>query len=246
VDSYGVQQKGIGLEVERLSSTFQPFGYDILIFRNLRAAQIKSYLSSSGLESFAKKPLKNYASLIVCLLGHGDKGVLFGVDDVPVSLNEIQYEAFNDLSCPDLKGKPKVFIVLACQGEKKQQVIQIPTNDRSTSLSMPIVSAIINNNNEEYQLPPVYDFIRFVSTIEEYESYFCKFYNIYNAIIILNFDYGFYGRLWHWISLHSIPLQRSKKRVQRSHQSREEREEEEGSHSALYRVCDTHCRPFGR
>jgi len=176
LDSYGVQHKGLGLEVERLSSTFQPFGYDILIFRNLRAAQIKSYLSSSGLEIFAKKPLKNYASLIVCLMGHGDKGVLYGVDDVPVSLNELQYEAFNDHACPDLREKPKVFIVLACQGDKIQPVIQRPTIEPSSSSasSMAIVHSIINNNNEEYQLPPVYDFIRFVSTIEEYQSYFCK------------------------------------------------------------------------
>jgi len=195
--STGVNHKGIGLEVEKLSTTFRPFGYDMLIFKNLRAAQIKSYLSSSGLESFTKAPLKNYASLIVCLMGHGDKGVLYGVDDVPVSLNEIQFEAFNDLTCPDLKGKPKVFIVLACQGEKIQQVIQRPTSHPSSALSTPIVDAIVNNNNEEHQLPPVYDFIRLVSTIEEYKSYFCKLKNIllkyYNNK--LHYSHGFYCRL---------------------------------------------------
>lgn len=179
VDSSGlVQQKGIGLDADRLSSTFQPFGYDILIFRNLRATQIKSYLSSSGLKNFAKKSLKTYASLIVCLLGHGDKGVFLGVDDVPVSLNDLQYEAFNDQACPDLEGKPKIFIVLACQGGKIQQVIHRPTSHPSSALSTPIVNAIINNNNEEHQLPPVYDFIRLVSTIEEYQSFFCKLQSI--------------------------------------------------------------------
>ena len=130
-------------------------------------------------------------------MGHGDKGVLYGVDDVPVSLNEIQYEAFNDLTCPDLKGKPKVFIVLACQGEKIQQVIQRPTSHPSSALSTPVVNAIVNNNNEEHHLPPVYDFIRLVSTIEEYKSYFCKFkknilLKYYNNTLHFH---GFYGRL---------------------------------------------------
>lgn len=166
----------MGLDAKRLSSTYQSLGYEILIFRNLTADQIKSHLSATGLEIFAKKPLKNYASLIDCLLGHGDEDLFLGVDEVPVSLNAIQYGAFNDHACPDLKGKPKVVIVSACQGKNEQCALQT-ANDPSKSSSMAVVhtDSSITNNDYEERLPPVCDFIRLSSSSEEYKSYFCKY-----------------------------------------------------------------------
>ena len=184
-DYLGDRKEGIGLDAKKLEETFKAFGYDILSFKNLRAAQIQKFLSTTQLESFIKKDdnkksLENYASLVVCLLGHGDKGVFVGVDDIHVSLNEIQYDAFNDVNCPHLIGKPKIFIVLACQGSRKQMVIERPDGssavgppllDEEPSSSLPLPMNKAPDSVEE-RLPPVYDFIRLVSTIEEYQSQF--------------------------------------------------------------------------
>jgi len=205
LDYSGNRYEGIGLDANKLEETFKSFGYDILFFKNLRAAQIKDLLSSTTLEYFAKKAnksLKNYASLVVCLLGHGDKGVLHGVDGVTVSLNTIQFDAFNDQACPDLKGKPKIFIVLACQGNKQQNIQNEGSNPSTSSMEVTVDAddefmdepsvdeeqslAPINRppNPVQERLPPIYDFIRLVSTIEDYKSRFSN----YNLTLYISYD----------------------------------------------------------
>jgi len=105
------------LDGKKLEETFRNFGYDILRFRNLQAEKIETFLSSEELVKRTNVSFEKYASLVVCILGHGDVGVVCGVDGIDVSLNRIQYDAFDEQGCPDLKGKPKIFIVFACQGK---------------------------------------------------------------------------------------------------------------------------------
>ncbi len=114
----------------------------------------------------------DYASLVVCFLGHGDQGVVIGVDNGRVPLNKIQYDAFDDNHCPDLKGKPKVFIILACQGDKPQQEIQRNSNEVSVSVPpLPMAMPTLNFQHEECNRPPVpVDFIRLMATIEGYTA----------------------------------------------------------------------------
>lgn len=189
MDYSDTRYEGIGLDAKKLEETFKSFGYNVLSYKNLRADQITTLLTSRTLEHLANTSLKSYASLVVCLLGHGDKGVLQGVDGVSVSLNTIQYDAFNDQACPYLKGKPKIFIVLAFQGNK-QKIIQNERWNYSASMdaaanaddefmAVPFVDeeqswAPINITPNPVQeiLPPFYDFIRLISTIEEYKSRF--------------------------------------------------------------------------
>lgn len=160
---------GIGVlcDANLLETTFTGFGYDVIHFRNLRAEQMEIVLSPEYLTDHLQdksKGLSIFASLAICILSHGDKGVVEGVDGVPISLNRLQY-AFNDGNCPSLKGKPKIFIVLACQGANSQ---------------------IITNQNQKIQLPlmispeaidtsssPFKDFLRLSSTIEEFMTW-CK------------------------------------------------------------------------
>ena len=84
--------------------------------------QLEEFLSPVILAQENGGSLDQWASLVVYILGHGDRGVVLGVDGAPVLLNRLQY-AFNTSSCPALKGKPKVFVVLDCQGTSHDQLI---------------------------------------------------------------------------------------------------------------------------
>ena len=67
-----------------------------------------------------KIQFKDYASLVFCVLSHGTKGdSVSGVDGENVYINQLKY-AFNNIDCPDLYGKPKIFIIQACRGSYEQ------------------------------------------------------------------------------------------------------------------------------
>ncbi len=178
-NSDGTQPSGVNKDTANLIETFSSFGFDILSLKNLRGNQIVEYLSKKKLLAILREQnnqptlsFKDYASVVVCFLGHGNQGVVIGVDNVKVSLNQITYDAFDDNRCPDLKGKPKVFIVLACQGAKPQQKIQSNSNETS-ALTPPLPTAAPTSNlkHEESNRPPVFDFIRLMATIEGYFAF---------------------------------------------------------------------------
>ena len=172
-DKEGIQQEGVGKDARRLESTFKDFGYDILRFRNLRGYEIVNLLSPKELVKRTGTPFKDYASLVVCYLGHGARGAVIGVDDVPVSLNYIQYDAFDDTSCPELSGKPKVFIILACQGNRMQMSPVNKTHPSTGSSPSRALDGAADHSICDDR-PPVNDFIRLSSTIEEYKSTMCE------------------------------------------------------------------------
>lgn len=162
---YGIRKEGIQLDVKRLNETFSHFGYDILVFKNLRAAQIKTHLIPYNLKAEVKGGLDQYGSLVVCILSHGEKGTVLGVDGAPVLINQLQY-AFNGGNCPELAGKPKIFIILACQGNNEQMILE----QSKMQLEMKMTKPVGAGN----QLPPLIDFLTLMSTVEEFMSYYCN------------------------------------------------------------------------
>lgn len=111
-----------------------------------------------------EKSLSHFASLVVCIIGHGDKGVVQGVDGEVVSLNALEL-ALNNGSCPHLEGKPKVFIIDACQGQNDQAV---DANQVNTP-PIPLVIGVVPAANEKSS--PIKDFLRLSATIEEFVSW---------------------------------------------------------------------------
>ncbi len=65
--------------------------------------------------------LDKYSSMVVCILSHGNKGVVYGVDSKAVAIEGLKYKLGR---CKDLKEKPKMFVILACQGDNDQFVLR--------------------------------------------------------------------------------------------------------------------------
>ncbi|XP_004614672.2 caspase-14-like [Sorex araneus] len=55
---------------------------------------------------------------IVTLMSHGEQGFIKTKDGEKVSL-ELIFEMFNNKNCPALQEKPKIFIIQACRGDKR-------------------------------------------------------------------------------------------------------------------------------
>lgn len=75
------------------------------------------------IDELTKQDFSSYASLVVCILSHGEEEVVYGVDGTSLNINKLKYK-FNSNDCPTLNGKPKIWIIQACQGRKDQNSIQ--------------------------------------------------------------------------------------------------------------------------
>ncbi|XP_029309544.1 caspase-8-like isoform X2 [Cottoperca gobio] len=86
-------------------------------FAQLQEFNVKEW-SGSGFTDLQEAPMHGDA-FICCVLSHGNKGVVFGIDWQPLSIKQIT-TTFKATDQSSLTGKPKVFLIQACQGSKKQ------------------------------------------------------------------------------------------------------------------------------
>ncbi|ELW68604.1 Caspase-9, partial [Tupaia chinensis] len=78
---------------------------------------------------------------VVVILSHGSQvshfqfpGAVYGTDGCLVSVEKI-VNIFNGTSCPSLRGKPKVFFIQACGGEKKDPGFEVASTAPEDSAS---------------------------------------------------------------------------------------------------------------
>ena len=69
-------------------------------------------------ESKCNPSHKDASAFVFVILSHGVQGHVYGTDGHRLSIDSI-LEAFDGINCPHLAGKPKMFIILACQGGKR-------------------------------------------------------------------------------------------------------------------------------
>ncbi len=82
---------------------------------------------------------KHGDAFICCILSHGNKGVVLGCDGESLSIKQIT-RTFKASDQSPLTGKPKVFLIQACQGHLIQPGVLLKDNlqaDDSQPLSIP-------------------------------------------------------------------------------------------------------------
>ncbi|XP_007531716.2 caspase-14-like [Erinaceus europaeus] len=60
---------------------------------------------------------------LIILMSHGEKGFIKSKDGDKISLEDI-FEMFNNKNCPALQEKPKIFIIQACRGERRDNGVE--------------------------------------------------------------------------------------------------------------------------
>ena len=58
---------------------------------------------------------KDSKVFVLCILSHGESGVVFGTDCKPVEIEQL-VTCFDGQQCEQLVGRPKLFLIQACQG----------------------------------------------------------------------------------------------------------------------------------
>ena len=111
-------RNGTDIDAKILEKTFQRLNFEVKVEKDLTAEDL--LLNLQELCYFLNRNTKKYQLMCICLLSHGNKDMIYGVDKVEVHvMDEIVLGIFNSKNCPAMINKPKIFISNACRGEKE-------------------------------------------------------------------------------------------------------------------------------
>ena len=104
-------RKGSEIDGNNLERLFSELGFNVDLQRNLTRNQM-----AKSIKNFAnsKKHMKSDMG-ILAILSHGSEGILYGVDNAPLYIENI-VQHLNNENCVSLRGKPKFFIFQGCRG----------------------------------------------------------------------------------------------------------------------------------
>ncbi|KFO36248.1 Caspase-8 [Fukomys damarensis] len=112
-------RKGTDFDAETLEGTFTELHFETVPCQNFTAQAICDMLRHyQGMDH------RDRDCFICCVLSHGNSGVVYGTDGQEVPISELT-SYFTGSKCPSLAGKPKVFFIQACQGERCQKAIHV-------------------------------------------------------------------------------------------------------------------------
>ncbi|NXC97581.1 CASP8 protein, partial [Certhia familiaris] len=141
---------------EAVKRVFKWLQFEIVEHRNLEGEEIKKTV-----KEYSKKDHRNMDCFICFIFSHGEKDKIKGVDDECVNIEDL-VSYFTGTNCPSLAGKPKVFIIQACQGSVPHPSVTVES-DSSGHLEVdasPLTS-----------IPDKADILIGISTVEDYLAF---------------------------------------------------------------------------
>ncbi|KAH0552661.1 caspase-1-like [Cotesia glomerata] len=102
---------GTNVDCENLIATLKSLAFDVFDYHNLNHRDIVKHL-----ENVANMDHTQHDCLMVAVLSHGELGLLYA-HDTPYKAETI-WSFFTSDKCPTLSGKPKLFFIQACQGDR--------------------------------------------------------------------------------------------------------------------------------
>ncbi|XP_029462106.1 caspase-8 isoform X2 [Rhinatrema bivittatum] len=153
-------RNGTDIDAEDLRSVFTMLHFKPEVHQDLTAQGI--------LKTLNKYSTRNHQAsdcFVCCILSHGDKGVIFGTDGQEVPIPKLT-TFFSSSNCPSLAGKPKVFIIQACQGVSFQKAVNVEPDCRSS-----LAQCEVDSNSRGECIPEEADILLGMATVTDYVSY---------------------------------------------------------------------------
>ena len=111
---YKLINRFFGCFPEALEKTFDAYGFVVERYDDVKGTEMIHII-----EDTARKNHSAYDCFVCCILSHGNLGLVCGSDGVAVEIKDLT-AAVKPARCPSLTGKPKIFIMQACQGSNIQ------------------------------------------------------------------------------------------------------------------------------
>ncbi|XP_063821600.1 caspase-1-like [Ostrinia nubilalis] len=144
---------GTNVDSDNLAKVLKSLGFTVTVFHNKKSEDINSYIKQT-----AEMDHSDSDCLLIAVLTHGELGMLYAKDTHYKPDNLWYY--FTADKCPTLAGKPKLFFIQACQGDKLDGGITLVNRTETDGSS-----------NTQYRIPIHADFLIVYSTVPGYYSW---------------------------------------------------------------------------
>ena len=113
---------GTDVDAKNLKIILTNLEFEVKVYNDKSYNKIKNIL-----EKLSKEDHSNSDCILLVVLSHGDSEILYA-EDTRYPRSKL-WSYFTDENCPTLKGKPKIFFIQACQGNKLDSGIQLQNNN---------------------------------------------------------------------------------------------------------------------
>jgi len=147
------KRKGSSVDRALIIDAFHRLGFQVEVHQNLTCRDIEGVLEAAGQADHT-----NAAMIAVVVLSHGNEGIFYGYDGA-YPAHKV-WQPFTADRCPTLAGKPKLFFIQACQGNRMDKGVEVISGGRTSSDSF-----------ASYRTPLHADFLLAHSTVAGYYSW---------------------------------------------------------------------------
>lgn len=146
---------GTNVDCENLYQTLKLLNFDVQIYKDKKLKEIQYLIDKASREDHSDNDC-----ILIAILSHGELGYIYA-KDVQYKLDSI-WHYFTATNCPSLAGKPKLFFIQACQGDRL---------DGGILLSKTETDGEVEDSAMSYKIPVHADFLIAYSTIPGYYSW---------------------------------------------------------------------------
>lgn len=148
-------RKGSDIDVKELEAIYKLLGFEVETHHNLNFECIKGLIQTVISEDHT-----DCDCLSISVLTHGQEPNLLFSYDYIYSVENL-WQSFAADKCPSLAGKPKLFFVQACRGQKLDPGVRLVMNHQTET----------DSGCDSYKIPKMADFLIAFSTVEGYYSW---------------------------------------------------------------------------
>uniref|UniRef100_A0A3B4TLE9 Caspase-8 n=1 Tax=Seriola dumerili TaxID=41447 RepID=A0A3B4TLE9_SERDU len=144
----GTKRSGTNKDAESLAEVFSWLGFRVLMCTDQTQDQMDQVLK------YLRAPIHGDA-FVCCILSHGKQGVVLGIDRKPLSIKQIT-RTFKATDKSALTGKPKLFLIQACQGKQIQHGV--------------LLKDLEDDDSPSPFIPEEADVLVAIATVEDYAA----------------------------------------------------------------------------
>ena len=104
---------GAGIDTANISRALAYIDMEYQYYENKTAKEILDILQDA--RKLVDDEKDKYSSLMILISTHGERGTLYGTDEVQINEELEIINPFHNSECMGLRGKPKVFLFNACR-----------------------------------------------------------------------------------------------------------------------------------
>ncbi|KAM4050595.1 caspase-6 isoform 1-T1 [Anomaloglossus baeobatrachus] len=157
------ERRGSNADRDNLFRRLTDLGFEVKSYDNLRAADILEKIHDAALSDHSD------ADCFLCVfLSHGEDNHVYAFD-AKLEIKRIT-SLFKGDKCQSLVGKPKIFIIQACRGDKHDEPVKA-MDYTDSNVDIPVTNTTEVDAASVYTLPAGADFIMCYSVAEGYYSH---------------------------------------------------------------------------